>query len=168
MPCFLAIVVGALCLSVTDRTVAGAERRRSGTTAAEGETAGRADGTKGVGAVVIRSSGPLARFGDADEPSVGAASQFAAARLVEQVEAVVLVVVAVVVDPGAAEAGGQTAAVDKESLAARCLATTGFAPAVLLAAVGTGSKFVVCLVGVDHLGRAAERLGEEGLAQFVG
>jgi hypothetical protein len=98
---------------------------------------------------------------------VGAASQFAAARLVEQVEAVVVVVV-VVVDPGAAEAGVQTAAVDKESLAARCLATTGFGPAVLLAAVGTGNKFVVCLVGVDRLGRAAERLGEEGLAQFVG
>lgn len=154
--------MGVLCWFAADRTIAGAARRRSGRTAAGGETAGPAGGTKGVGAA-IRSAVALAQSEDADELAVGAASQIAAARLAEQIETAV-----VVVDPGAAEAGLQTAAVDKAFFDARCLTTTGPVPEVWLAAVGKGSRFAGCLAGLGHFAHAAERFGGEDLARFVG
>jgi len=141
--------------------IANAGRRRSDRTTAEGEMVGPAGGTRGVGVVATQSSGLLGQSEDADELSAGAASQSAAVRQVAQIEAVV-------VNLGAAEAGTQTAAADKESFAERFLATTGFAPAVLLAAVGIGGKSVGCLVVPDHLDHAAERFGGEGLARSVG
>jgi hypothetical protein len=153
--------VGVLCWFAADRTIAGAARRRSGRTAAGGETAGPAGGTKGVGAA-IRSAVALAQSGDADELAVGAASQIVAARLAEQIEAVV------VVDLGAAEAGLQTAAADKVFFDARCLTTTGPVPEVWLAAVGKGSRFAGCLAGLGHFAHAAERFGGEDLARFGG